>query len=330
VAKRKEQIKINYESLSQELKNKYEEFRIKFNGENIYALREEAKKMLIASPTTYSKQELIEQMLNKIIAYYLSADNNERNNRDIDLKLMDDYRNSLYIEGEELEGYLKLNDNGGEVFLFERYSHYVYVPQGIINEFFLKEGDFIKVKVKDIDFGKKGVFDVIYIGGREEPKQKPIRFEESTPIDKTAKIVFLEKEIKKGGRIIGENLSVNKIAEIKADAERQGLQVLIALLDELPENVTSITSTLSGIYLYDMCDSEIQSQMKTASFMLEIAKRKVERGEDVLLMVRNLDILPLDMARKVFGSARSFEKGSLTIIAETFNERFQKIATSTI
>ena len=57
---------------------------------------------------------------------------------------------------------------------------------------------------------------------------------------------------------------------------------------------------------------------------------RIAGGEDVLLTVRNLDVLSVDASRKIFGSARCLKKGSLTVIAHTSQENLKRIATEII
>ena len=102
------------------------------------------------------------------------------------------------------------------------------------------------------------------------------------------------------------------------------------LLDELPENVSFIRTSLSGIYKSVLCDSGLGEQEEWAFFMLDVAKALAFSGKDVLLTVRNLDVLSVDSSRKIFGSARCFKKGSLTVIVHTEQEKLKRIATEVI
>ncbi len=329
-AKAKKQIKVDYDSLTDELKAMYDDYRLKFNGENIYTLRDEAKKLLIPSATTFAKNDLITLMVDKIITNYMSFDPKENQHKEIHLKLMEDFINSEYIEGERLEGYIRLNATDGELVICNKISSDIFFPQGLINEFSLSEGDFVTVKAEDIGHGSRGVFDVLEVKGRKNPRGKMPAFDSVLPLKKKEKLWALDNEVAKGGRVIADLTDTETVAAAVNGAEKQGCKTAVALLDELPENLADVTSLISGPYMYALCDTDVETQKKTALLTLNIAKRYAECGEDVVLIIRNLDILDIDSARRIFGSARCFERGSLTVIAQSDNASLRRLATDVI
>ena len=326
---KKRQIKkIEYDSLSDELRVKCEELKSKFERENIFALREQAKKILVPSATTFSKDDLIQEILKKFVSFYVADQKSEGLSDDLQCTLMEDYRNSPLIDGEERRGFLKLKQAEGELINFDEGSA-VYVPYGLINEFSLCSGDYIVVKARKID-KIMGAFDVLEVAGRSKPNQKSEEFDDLVPIKKSETIKALGKNLTKGGRIAVSNLSNEEIDLIAGKAAKTRPKCVTVLLDELPENIGFIKANLRGLCRCALCDSGLGEQEEWAFFMLDVAKTLAAGGEDVLLTVRNLDVLSVDASRKIFGSARCLKKGSLTVIAHTSQENLKRIATEII
>ena len=108
--------------------------------------------------------------------------------------------------------------------------------------------------------------------------------------------------------------------------------------DERPEEVTDMQRSIDGEVIYSTFDEEPQNHAKVSRIVLERAKRIVEQGKDVVILLDsltrlarayNLSITPtgrtlsggldpgaLVMPKKFFGAARNIENGgSLTILA---------------
>lgn len=119
--------------------------------------------------------------------------------------------------------------------------------------------------------------------------------------------------------------------------------VLVLLVDERPEEVTDMQRTINGEVFASSSDSERGSQVRLAQLVLEYAKRKVETGKNVVLLLDSLtrlgrafnihqkssgrtmsggvDIRALEIPKRIFGAARKCEgSGSLTIIATALIE----------
>ena len=115
------------------------------------------------------------------------------------------------------------------------------------------------------------------------------------------------------------------------------------LIDERPEEVTDMQRSIQGEVVYSTFDEEPMNHTKVAQLVLERAKRLVEYGDDVVILLDsltrlaracNLTITPtgrtlsggldpgaLIMPKKFFGAARNIEKGgSLTILATALVE----------
>jgi transcription termination factor Rho len=121
------------------------------------------------------------------------------------------------------------------------------------------------------------------------------------------------------------------------------IDLIILLVDERPEEVTDMRRTIKGEVFASSNDSDRESHVRIAQLVLEYAKRKVEAGKDVVLLLDSVtrmgrafnavqrssgrtmsggvDIRALEIPKKIFGSARTLEGGgSLTIIATALIE----------
>ncbi|MDU3350441.1 MAG: transcription termination factor Rho, partial [Clostridium sp.] len=116
------------------------------------------------------------------------------------------------------------------------------------------------------------------------------------------------------------------------------VKLIVLLIDERPEEVTDMKRSINGDVIYSTFDEEPQNHAKVSQMVLERAKRMVEQGKDVVILLDsltrlsrayNLTITPtgrtlsggldpgaLIMPKKFFGAARNIEEGgSLTILA---------------
>ena len=114
-------------------------------------------------------------------------------------------------------------------------------------------------------------------------------------------------------------------------------KLLVLLVDERPEEVTDMKRNVKGEVLASSLDEDVESHVRLAQFVVERCKRMAELGHDVFLLMDSLtrlarafnkysnsgrtmsggiDIKALDIPKKLFATARSFEEGgSLTIVA---------------
>lgn len=116
------------------------------------------------------------------------------------------------------------------------------------------------------------------------------------------------------------------------------MDLLVMLIDERPEEVTDMRRTIKGEVFASSSDSERGSHVHLAQLVLDYAKRKVESGRNVVLLLDSLtrlgrafnihqrssgrtmsggvDARALEIPKRIFGAARKLEDGgSLTIIA---------------
>ena len=261
---------------------------------------------------------------------------------------------------------MEINDNNS--FGFLRGKNYltsmedVYVSPSQIRRFNLKTGDHIIGKVRDPKDGEKyrALLYVERINGflpDEAIKRK--NFEELTPIypnerlklesgdgsDLSTRLMDIICPIGKGqrGMIVappkaGKTSILKKIAQ-NILKNNEDIKLIILLIDERPEEVTDMQRTIEGgEVIYSTFDEEPNQHVKVATMVLERAKRMVEHGKDVFILMDsltrlaracNLTIVPtgrtlsggldpgsLRIPKKFFGAARNFEQGgSLTILA---------------
>jgi transcription termination factor Rho len=95
------------------------------------------------------------------------------------------------------------------------------------------------------------------------------------------------------------------------------LEVIVVLAGARPEEVSDWTEAgvevAGGSY-----DGSFDEQAQVAELAVQRAKRAVEAGQDVVVVIDSLDALPPSTARRVFGAGRNTgDAGSLTILAST-------------
>lgn len=272
----------------------------------------------------------------------------------------------IMLTSEKANGVLEINDNNS--FGFLRGKNYltsledVYVSPSQIRRFNLKTGDHLIGKVREPKEGEKyrALLYVEQINGfspDEVIKRK--NFEELTPIypnerlkletndenDLSSRLMDIMCPIGKGqrGMIVappkaGKTSILKKIAQ-NILKNNDDIKLIILLIDERPEEVTDMQRTIEGgEVIYSTFDEEPSQHVKVATMVLERAKRMVEHGKDVFILMDsltrlaracNLTIVPtgrtlsggldpgsLRIPKKFFGAARNFEQGgSLTILA---------------
>ena len=266
--------------------------------------------------------------------------------------------------GLELRGGILEVMNEGMGFL--RADHYlpgrndIYVSQSQIRRFGLRTGDMIIGQIRPPKDTEKyyGLLRVESINGMdpEEAKNRPI-FESLTPIfpeerfdletDRytlSTRMLNLIAPIGKGQRgLIVSPPKAGKTTVLKeiANAISQNyheVHLMVALIGERPEEVTDMDRSVDAEVIASTFDDPVTSHVRAAEMALERAKRLVECGKDVVILLDsitrlsrayNLMVTPsgrtlsggIDPAalyppKRFFGAARNIEEGgSLTIIA---------------
>lgn len=271
---------------------------------------------------------------------------------------------AMLSESEMTEGVLEINENNNYGFL--RCHNYlssdndVYVSPSQIRRFNLKTGDLVKGKVREPNDGEKfnALLFVQSINGENPEKAvgRP-RFEKLVPIypderlklengqlDLTTRLMDVISPIGKGQRGLivappkaGKTTILKKIAK-SLKVNNPEIKLIVLLIDERPEEVTDMQRSINGEIVYSTFDEEPTHHNKVAEMALARAKRMVEQGQDVVILMDsltrltrayNLTINPtgrtlsggldpgaLLQPKKFFGAARNIEgKGSLTILA---------------
>jgi transcription termination factor Rho len=236
----------------------------------------------------------------------------------------------------------------------------VYVSSSQIRRFGLRVGDNVAGMARKPKEGEKyfGLLKVDAINGRkpEDIANRP-RFEKLTPIypdqqirlETTREIIStrlldLVSPVGRGqrGMIVaqpkaGKTYLIKDIAN-GITTNYQDIKIMVVLIGERPEEVTDISRSVKGEVFASNFDEPSENQVKVAELALEKAKRLVELGEDVVILLDsitrlarayNLAIPPsgrtlsggfdpaaLYPPKRFFGAARNVENGgSLTIIA---------------
>ena len=241
----------------------------------------------------------------------------------------------------------------------------IYVSPSQIRRFNLKTGDEVQGKVRTPKEGEKfkALLYVERVNG-ENPERAVGRkpFEKLTPIypeqrlrletiqsDLSTRLMDIISPIGKGQRGIivappkaGKTTLLKKIAQ-SISQNHPETKLIVVLIDERPEEVTDMQRSIKGEVIYSTFDEEPEHHTKVAYMVLERAKRMVEQGQDVVILLDsitrlsrayNLTITPtgrtlsggldpgaLIMPKKFFGAARNIEEGgSLTILATALVE----------
>ena len=246
----------------------------------------------------------------------------------------------------------------------------VYASQSQIRLFGLKTGDTILGSVRPPKEGEK-YFPLIKVDKINGLNPKVVRdrvaFEHLTPLfpqekfnlaDKSStistRIMDLFSPIGKGqrGMIVsqpktGKTMLLKDIANAIA-ANHPEVYQLILLIDERPEEVTDMQRNVDGEVVASTFDEPADRHVKVANIVLEKAKRLVECGHDVVILLDSItrlarayntvqpasgkilsggvDANALHKPKRFFGAARNIENGgSLSIIATALTETGSKM-----
>ena len=275
----------------------------------------------------------------------------------------------------ESEGVLDIMQDG---YGFLRSSDYnyltspddIYVSQSQIRLFGLKTGDTVLGHVRPPKEGEK-YFPLIKVskinGQNPQVVRDRVAFEHLTPLFPQEKFNLAEKQatistrimdlfspIGKGqrGMIVsqpktGKTMLLKDVANAIA-ANHPEVYQMILLIDERPEEVTDMQRNVRGEVIASTFDKEAHEHVKIANIVLEKAKRLVECGHDVVILLDSItrlarayntvqpasgkilsggvDANALHKPKRFFGAARNIENGgSLTIIATALTETGSKM-----
>ena len=274
------------------------------------------------------------------------------------------------------EGVLEITPEG---YGFLRSSDYnylaspddVYVTQQQIKQYGLKSGDVVECTINAPREGEKYFpFErPITVNGRQpEFIRDRVPFEHLTPLfpdekfnlcggrtnNLSTRVVDMFSPIGKGQRALivappktGKTILLKDIANAIAENHPE-VYIMILLIDERPEEVTDMSRSVNAEVIASTFDEPADRHVKIAGIVLEKAKRMVECGHDVVILLDSItrlarayntaqpasgkilsggvDANALQKPKRFFGAARNIEGGgSLTIIATALTETSSKM-----
>ena len=282
-----------------------------------------------------------------------------------DLELLDGDDQPQNNEPIEVEGYLDMRDEG---YGFLRVNGYLpskqdaYIPVRLARQYGLRKGDLLAGTMRPAGRNEKNpaLLSVKSVnGGDAEAAKKRPRFEDLTalfpdqrltledpddPTNMTARIIDLVSPIGKGQRGIivsppkaGKTTVMKTIAKM-IEKNNPDVETIVLLIDERPEEVTDMKRNVSGEVVASTFDRPSDEHTHVAEMAIAKAKRSVEEGKDVVVILDGItrlsraynlaapasgrilsggiDAGALYPPKKFFGAARNVEEGgSLTILA---------------
>ena len=247
----------------------------------------------------------------------------------------------------------------------------VYVSQQQIKDFGLKTGDVVEGGIRPPRPGEKyfPLCSIVSINGLSpEVIRDRVPFEHLVPLfpdekfdltrgrsnNLSTRVVDMFAPIGKGQRALivappktGKTILLKDIANAIAE-NHPDTYIIMLLIDERPEEVTDMARSVNAEVIASTFDEPAERHVKIAGIVLEKAKRLVESGHDVVIMLDSItrlarayntvspasgkilsggvDANALQRPKRFFGAARNIENGgSLTIIATALTETSSKM-----
>ncbi len=248
----------------------------------------------------------------------------------------------------------------------------IYVSQGQIKNNALKSGDTVTGEIRPPKEGDKyfPLVRIKYINGRTPDYIRDrVPFDFLTPLfpdekfnllghghqnDVSCRIVDMFTPIGKGQRGLivsqpktGKTMLLKSIANAIADNHPEVYEIVL-LIDERPEEVTDMSRSVKAEVVASTFDEPAERHVKVANMVLEKARRLVECGHDVVILLDSItrlarayntvqpasgkvltggvDANALQKPKRFFGAARNIEGGgSLTILATALTETGSKM-----
>ncbi len=237
----------------------------------------------------------------------------------------------------------------------------IYVSPSIIRRMGLRNGDMIAGTVRHPNPGER-YFALVAIESLQDMKPEQVRhrpnFDKLTPLyptekftledsnskDRTGQVIDLVAPIGKGQRCMlvappkaGKTMMMKAIAHA-IEEKHPEVTLMVLLIDERPEEVTDMERSVKGEVISSTFDEPASRHVQVSEMVIEKAKRLVEMGKDVVILLDSLtrlarayntvvpssgkvltggvDANALQKPKRFFGAARKIEQGgSLTIIA---------------
>ncbi|MEM9496195.1 MAG: transcription termination factor Rho [Pseudomonadota bacterium] len=249
----------------------------------------------------------------------------------------------------------------------------IYVSPTQIRKFALRTGDTVVGEIRSPKDGER-YFALLKVGtiNFEEPEKArhKVHFDNLTPLypderikmeidtektkDMTARVIDLVAPLGKGQRALitapprtGKTVILQNIAHSVA-ANHPEAYLIVLLIDERPEEVTDMQRSVKGEVISSTFDEPATRHVAVAEMVIEKAKRLVEHGRDVVILLDSItrlgrayntvvpssgkvltggvDANALQRPKRFFGAARNIEEGgSLTIIATALIETGSKM-----
>ena len=264
------------------------------------------------------------------------------------------------------EGCLQILPQG---FGFLRYDSYkiaytdLYVSEELINMYGLRSGDLIKGRFKKVPNQSNELNEIVSINGIKiedwadrpdftklvacHPDEKIVL--SSSKTDVSGRVIDMFAPIGKGQRGLivappksGKTTMLKNIAK-SIETNYPDTKLIVLLIDERPEEVTEFEKFIKSEVVSSTFDEEPSNHIIASEYVLSKAKRQVEMGKDVVILIDSITkltrahnnvkssqgktlsggISPSAFLgpKKFFGSARNIENGgSLTIIATALIE----------
>ncbi len=236
----------------------------------------------------------------------------------------------------------------------------IYLPGELIRKYGLRVGHLVKVRLRRLRPHDKylSACEVVAVEGKPaEEFRAGTEFEKLTPLFPRERIILENKDIDspamrvldlitpfgmgQRGLIVapprgGKTILLKTIAR-SIKANYKDVELIILLLDERPEEVTDFEETINAPVYASTFDEPSRRHAQISDLVIERAKRLVDQGKDVVIMLDSLTRLArgynanqsggrimsgglgsnaLEKPRKFFGAARNVEEGgSLTILA---------------
>ena len=266
------------------------------------------------------------------------------------------------------EGVIEVHSEGYGFLRFQEYAYLtspedIYVSPSQVNKFDLRTGDTVSGSVRPPKTGEK-YFALLSVEAvnNEDPesvteKRRNVRFEKLTPLypdekinletdgsNMSGRVMNLLTPIGKGQRGLivaaprtGKTMILQSIAK-SIEVNHPEINLIVLLIDERPEEVTDMSRNVKGEVIASTFDEIPLRHTKVVDIVLEKAKRMVEMGKDVVILLDSItrlarahnaitpasgkvlsggiDANALNKPKKFFGAARNIEGGgSLTILA---------------
>lgn len=274
----------------------------------------------------------------------------------------------------QVEGILEPTENKSGILLDlsrggKTTPHDPFVPRELLRRFKLRKGSYLTANaVSDNKYGNPKVRFIETVDGLSVKERKnQFRFDQLTTIQPkekltlevsdgrmTSRIIDMFCPIGKGQRSLivapprtGKTTILHDIAK-GVEENHPECHLMVLLVDERPEEVTDFRRSVPAEIYASSNDEEVKNHLRVAELAIERAKRLVETGKDVVLlldsitrlsraynaatakggrtMTGGLDARALEKPRQIFAAARNSEEaGSLTIVATALVETGSKM-----